>query len=371
MTVIAFAAVAPTQLQRPSDLYIALAIIVMVAPTAMIYVYGDLSQETLILTLLGVTVIIIARNLPLQVIEFRQVVPKLALYLLIILAILGSISSVVEMGMQDFDLSFDNVYDRRALETGAMSGVSAFLQSIGRNASLCIVLISIMMPGYLIYSLIGLLFAIIDFGFGGHKHIIWGAFAFLLIKSIIRTKRTITIVLCAFAVLYVALYLTLDIKYQWLIESIPRRMTTVPIFLNDAYINYYHDKENLFWGYSKIGLGLVEYSDSLDPPSRIGFALTGDASMSANTGFVGAGYANAGIGGVIFYAFIIGVCCKIIDAYAQRKEGIMIVTAICLPGFLLALTSGDLPSVLFSNGWGVSILLAAILQIRPQGSSVS
>ncbi len=151
-----------------------------------------------------------------------------------------------------------------------------------------------------------------------------------------------------------------------------RRTLILPVWLNDVYVEYFSDTK-LYWAQSQLSLGLVEQTLSSDPATTIGDYISG-TEMHANTGFVGSGYMNAGFVGVAIYAVVIGLCCRIIDVFAQSRDTKVLSTLICLPGFINAVTSSDLPTGLFSHGWAAAIVLVAILRpsdLRPRRLAAS
>ena len=145
-------------------------------------------------------------------------------------------------------------------------------------------------------------------------------------------------------------------------STFQRRALILPVWLNDVYVTYFSDTK-LYWAYSRLSLGLVEQILPDEPAYTIGHYLSG-REMHANTGFIGSGYMNAGVVGVSIYAIVIGLCCRIVDVFAQIRGTKLLSTLICLPGFISAVTSSELPTVLFSHGWAAAILLVASLRLK-------
>ena len=151
------------------------------------------------------------------------------------------------------------------------------------------------------------------------------------------------------------------------------RNLILPVYLNDEYLKYFSDLK-LYWANSKVSVGLIDIPLSLvqeDPSTTIGYHVFGKTTTHANTGFIGTGYMNAGLIGILIYAVVIGLCCRVIDFYAQFRGTKTFATLICLPGFVTAISSSDLPTTLFSGGWGLAILFVTVFEeIKPSGRFV-
>lgn len=140
-------------------------------------------------------------------------------------------------------------------------------------------------------------------------------------------------------------------------------MLILPVFINNLYLTIFNDLK-LFWSDSKLSLGLFDYPLNFDPQTTVAYYWMRRTTTHANTGFIGSGYMNAGLLGILLYAVVIGLCCRVIDELARQRDTKSFAAIICLPGFLTAVTTSDLPTVLFSGGWSFTILLVAVFDPR-------
>ncbi len=152
-------------------------------------------------------------------------------------------------------------------------------------------------------------------------------------------------------------------EYETFADIFEQRMLILPVYVNNLYVNIFNDLK-LYWADSKLSFGLIDYPLYLDPQTTVAYYWIGKTTTHANTGFVGSGYMHAGLIGILVYAVVIGLCCRVIDEFARQRDTKSFAALICLPGFMTAVTSADLPTVLFSGGWGLTILLVAVLDPR-------
>jgi hypothetical protein len=138
-----------------------------------------------------------------------------------------------------------------------------------------------------------------------------------------------------------------------------------PSLLNWVYLDFFSVNPYTYWADSKFSLGLVVSPYDLGIPYLIGREVFGDAGMSANTGWIGSGMANAGYFGVALYSVLIGLFLSLLDAYAKTLGNSM-VSAVFLVPVMIVTTSIDLPSMLLTNGLFALLLIVILLRPDPK-----
>ena len=146
----------------------------------------------------------------------------------------------------------------------------------------------------------------------------------------------------------------------WFASLFTRRVLLVPSFLNWCYLDFFFDAEKYFWAESKITAGLIEPPFDLRSVNLIGLEYFGKEEMSANTGWIGSGYANAGLWGVMLYSILIGVLLAFLDSYSYRLGKQIIVALFVLPIFTI-ITSTDFLTMFLTHGLLLSLLLLALM----------
>jgi hypothetical protein len=154
-----------------------------------------------------------------------------------------------------------------------------------------------------------------------------------------------------------------DSYYGLFGSFIGRRALIVPSELNHHYYDFFDLNPMYYWADSKISLGLLESPYSLSAPFLIGEAIFGRQLASANTGWIGSGFANAGYLGVIIYSILVGVYFSILNSYERRLGFRVIVSLFVLPTMTL-ITSADLITMLLTHGLLLSIMLLLVMNVN-------
>src|SRR5690606_30617982 len=86
----------------------------------------------------------------------------------------------------------------------------------------------------------------------------------------------------------------------------------------------------------------------------------GRPMMSANTGYFGVGFANAGYLGLAIYTFIMGVFMAFVR-WVERKQGAPFAASALAVTFLGMIMIADPSVALFTHGGAVACLLVAVI----------
>jgi hypothetical protein len=357
------AAIMPTNFRRPSDLFMSFAVVFMLVPTAVMYTYAFLGSETAVVTYVGLAVIFLAREIPIGVPVWpvHGIVP---LAPLTCLSLLGVATTAYHMGFANFSLDLVDVYGRRAIAASKLTGISGYIVSFGLFSNLLATIISFYCRRW-VSLIVNVTAAFLFFGLIGNKGLFYGIPFFVALTVVMRSRFSLIFIVSCFSAVVVSYYLFfMNLEHQKFAELFVHRGLFIPVFANDLYLHVFKDMK-LFWADSKLSLGLVDNPlKNINPQYLVGYDWMHRTTMSANTGFVGAGYMQAGLAGILIYAVVIGLCCGIIDKFARHRGTLSIAAIVCLPGFLGAVTSSDLPTALFSGGWGLAILFTAVFEPR-------
>lgn len=369
----------PASYRRPSDVYMCIAVITALVPTAVMYVYGNTSATTAYLTFAGLAIVYASRNVPVPIPNLGWIGPFDATLPVTALAIGGALLAAYIMGFDDFSFALFDVYSRRHIASEKITDYAVYAVSLGLTASSLAIILSLHTRN-MITLIINLIVASLYFGLIGNKAPFMTLPIIIALNSALRRNNIILYMLfITCAIIAVLAVLANDLSF-WYTENgelsttfsfastFERRSLLLPVWVNDAYIKYFDTHDKLYWAYSRLSFGMVPQILPFDPPYTIGYFLDKNG-MHANTGFVGTGYMNAGTFGVFLYAVLIGLCCRAIDFYASLRGTKVLSTLICLPGFTSAITSSEVPTELITHGWIVAILLVALSPPQKEPSS--
>ena len=136
------------------------------------------------------------------------------------------------------------------------------------------------------------------------------------------------------------------------------RAIFIPSQINFAYVQFF--EENLFtlWSQSRISLGLfAKPYGNITHNFLIGFETFGAVDMSANTGWIGSGFANAGIAGGVVYSALFGTLLAVIDSARQSDDVGLTVAAWTMMVIGCIARSADFTNVLITHGLIILLLL--------------
>jgi hypothetical protein len=134
------------------------------------------------------------------------------------------------------------------------------------------------------------------------------------------------------------------------------RFVFIPSQINFFYFDFFSNNSMMLWAESKISLGLVSSELPMGVMNYIGGLMTGNYSISANTGWVANAYMNAGIAGIVLYAAIIGFLFALVDFWASIHGKQLVGAAFLVPVYTLIM-SADLLIVLLTTGLFVLLII--------------
>lgn len=153
--------------------------------------------------------------------------------------------------------------------------------------------------------------------------------------------------------------------FGWVESMFIWRSLIVPSFLDYEHIMFFSENPWYFWSGSQITMGLVEEPyRGVGMAQLIGLAVFNDASLQANTGFIGSGFAQAGLFGVVLYAAGAGIVLALCEGAASAL-GSRLVNAAMLTLVLTMFMSTDFVGMFLTHGLALAIVL--LFTLNPPG----
>lgn len=286
----------------------------------------------------------------------------MVLYLIIWYVITGALGS--------FNLDFSKVYEFREKNAELTNvGIAAYVN----NWVYQIFSLAFLGYGYLKKNknivIFSVLSQIIFFGVSAHKSVLFSIFMIGGLYYYFKITKHLTIIPVLFLLL---IWISLYIAHQDMISIYPsmfiRRFFLVPAQLSFAYYDFFQNNPFDYWAKSILsGFNITHYSESI--PQTIGnYVGTGS---SANNGFVSSGYSQAGLFGVLLYAFITGITLKFIDYLSLTNNYPLWFSLIIVVNPLKNLiVASDLFTTLLTHGLIISIFLLWLLNSKEEKSNV-
>jgi hypothetical protein len=271
-------------------------------------------------------------------------------------------------GAQYMNFDFSKVYEFREDAAHNLPGIFGYISPmVGKVVVPIGFVLSLLFRKYLAaLTLLGC--TVLIFGMTAHKSTLFAPFLILLIYGVSLSKNLIFRFNMAILVTLLAALGDFWLQQNYAPEVFGttsaltlERVFFIPAYLNYRYYEFFSKNDFVLFSNSKLTLGLLDYPYPLDVPYLIGREYFDNEKMSANTGWIGSGYMQAGLVGIILYAVVVAAVFKYIDACARDSgERALITASVVVPISALA-TSSDLPTIFVTHGLYVNLLLIACL----------
>lgn len=272
-----------------------------------------------------------------------------------------------------FNLNFDiySIYDFRGeVFDDIGSTFNRFLSVATKLLLPLLIIYAWILPGISrwVFVFISVAFAILIFGYWQHKSAAFMPIAILILFAFLKSRHSVKSLLVLFLIFSFALFFEAVIYFMYEIFEpgiinalLGRRILFVPPLLTEYYIDYFSRSPKIYWYNITQHFGGSGHEYDLPPSRLIGYFYFGSEEMSANIGFIGSGFLNAGIAGVILYSISIAIIISYLNAQAKRLGGVLV---FCLAASILhvALVSSDLFTALRSHGLLLFIVAAPFLR---------
>lgn len=305
-------------------------------PAAVLFTYNNFPLFTLALTFLGCFIVMAASAIrigfhidpPLPANLYTLLALGLATLLFVATAALGGLANI------NFDLS--QVYNLRDdaaeylpqafnyiipafTKTLIPFGIATALHCRMRVIAFGMVLISILMFGMTTHKI--MLFApiLVFLTYYGLRHAPF--------VTILAAATAAILAVIALAVLVLG-YFPPDSPPGWLESMFVWRSLIVPSFLDYNHMLFFEENTRYWWSTSQITFNQIEAPNrGMGIPAVIGVAMFGDTTLQANTGFIGSGYAQAGLIGVVVYSVGAGLFLSLVRQAADHIAPEVVISA--------------------------------------------
>ena len=300
------------------------------------------------------------------------------IYLSIFIGLLVLLLTIARGGLNFLNFDFSSVYEFRRDASSSRGAILNYLllNYIGVILSFGFAL-AIYLKKYLFIALLIFINTLI-FGLTSNKSFLFvGVFTLGLyyILGLRSPKKALILLFCV-----ISAGLTLLFVYDPDLLELPtlfvRRYLFVPAYANFLYWEFFTTNPYAYWSDSTVGLGIVQSPYGVSTPRVIGSYFTGiDVSSraiqfhNANTGWLGSGYGNAGVVGMLIYAVLSGVVTNYVNYLSYVTSPRVATAGVGFYFFSVFFTSTDLPAALLS--YGFFSLVFIIMIWRQPGEPIS
>jgi hypothetical protein len=281
-----------------------------------------------------------------------------------VITILDIVRFIVLNGLGIFNLDITKVYDYRFLLRETMEGYLAYFDNwvLKIINPFCIVYSMYRRKKFLICFFIAL--QVILFGFSSHKSVLFSALVLVLFyyltPYLLNKKQAIVYFFIITDLSAIILYFN-RITGIWC--GLYDRLFFTPSILNFYYYDFF-SINSFDWFKQSFLRHFISSIYDINIARLIGFEYFGNIETNANTGFLGAGYAQGGFLVLIIYSAIIGILISLIAALSKKIPSGVALGITILPMSSL-FTSGDLPGSLLTGGLLIALFLLYVLSRDP------
>jgi hypothetical protein len=325
-------------------------------PSLVLFSCGGQTYDFFIYSVLCCSAVVISASIfnP-KIVTIFKINESQFLGILLGLTVVYIVVIILNGGLKYWNLNISAVYDFRRESAANLPGIFGYLSPLmGKVIIPMLICISILKKKWS-FTIIGIIFSIVLFGLTAHKAPLF--FPVVIMAMYYMAQFNLPKMLL-FALILVCIVSYFDFSngssvdggfYGWFGDLAARRALMVPVLLNANYIDYFTSSGNYFWANSKFTFGLIEPPFSISAPYQIGKIYFGNEEMSADTGWIGSGFGNAGLVGALIYSILIGYVIALFSNIS-KKIGRNFTISTTIVVMLVIFTSTDFTTSLLTHG---------------------
>ncbi|HCA41342.1 MAG TPA: hypothetical protein DEP01_07605 [Aminobacterium sp.] len=288
---------------------------------------------------------------------------KIALCISAFFVVLVTIHIIAKEGLHFFNLNLSKVYEfRRASAQTVAQGFFAYLNNWVFKVFNMFLLTWALYKNKKIFIIISLLLQVFFFAISAHKSVLFSPILILLIRYI-SSKKQLPVLFPFFYLTGIGCSLNIFLLFNniWPLSLIVRRALFVPAFLNFKYYLFFQNNPLIYFSNSVFIKRLIHYPYDIPVPLLISEFIGHNPESWANTGFLGAGYAQLSYLGIIVYSVLIGFILRIVNNSTKTYPFWVGSSLIAIPIFSV-FTSSDLTTGLLTHGLALGIFLLWLIK---------
>lgn len=352
---------APKKLNKPSDSFVVILLLGLMAPLLSFYGLADQNRYYLYIVLLGYALVCVFRcGRPFRLGYFKEG-PLISRAFLVFAVIGVSFWFIVSGGTSHFNLDLTAVYEYReaageAINTGLFGYFNIWTFKVFGPTLLTIAL---WQRFYWLAAFVGMLH-VFWFGVSSHKAVLFHPFIVFFVWFWFRRTRALSvvpIVLSGVVLIPTLIFLLSD--YYLIASMFVRRALYVIANNTFDYYEFFNSHPQVWWSNSITSI-FIDYPYHTNPAELIGEWRGTEAHV--NNSFLATGFMHAGVTGVVLYGVLTGLLFRLFDSLATKGIPVWVALAILIIPCRSLLLSADLPTALLSHGIGLAIVLLLFMR---------
>ena len=366
-----------------SVISIHMALLLIIIPSLLLYACAGASNNFIWVTICGYTtfaILIKSKYRFLNKNRSQIAFPKIDITNIVLFVVVGIIIAVYsKVGAKGINFNILKVYEYRSEIKSSFPKYLFYLIPWASKVMIPFCIVNGLQRQRYLFSFLSIICGVLLFSLTGQKSTLAITFLIPIFYYLIKeNKRKPQVTILAIVlILNIALILSfLDFHQHYPFDKtligtfFYRRVLLIPALLNSFYIETFGTSESFRYFSDKIPY-FRDISKTQDMPisNIIGMIYFNSSDNSANTGWIGSGFAQAGYLGVILYSSLLAFFCRIGDIFA-KKHGSNVCFCVLAGPLLGMITSSDTLTVLLTHGGGLALILLLILP-KQNGANLS
>jgi hypothetical protein len=355
----------PVKIKTPSDFFLHVLVLCPLMPMLTIYAFSFATHGYMMICVISFFIIWSCVKIPFQLVISKSLHKgyKIALCISAFFVVLITIHIIAKGGLRFFNLNLSKVYEfRRASAQTVAQGFFAYLNNWVFKVFNMFLLTWALYKNKKIFIVISLLLQVFFFAISAHKSVLFSPILILLIRYI-SSKKQLPVLFPFFYLTGIGCSLNIFLLFNniWPLSLIVRRALFVPAFLNFKYYLFFQNNPLICFSNSVFFKRLIHYPYDIPVPLLISKFIGHNPESWANTGFLGAGYAQLSYLGIIVYSVLIGFILRIVNNSTKTYPFWVGSSLIAIPIFSV-FTSSDLTTGLLTHGLALGIFLLWLIK---------
>lgn len=269
------------------------------------------------------------------------------------------IYSVVTEAVLNINFDLSKIYDLRKLSEETLdSGILAY-PNLWTQEAFNPLLLAIGIYRKKRLMVVGALAAqIFFFGITQHRsHLFVPIMIYLALQLYVRRWSIAGFFTWSALLLASVLLLTLAFQLELLPALFIRRTFFVPASVTFQWVEFFSGAPKIHWADRVLSVFIHNQYTGQLMPWYVGYYVSNGMEVAFNDGLIGAGYAHAGLFGVILYAAILGFFVKIVNTMIHSGLPAFLAVAVLFGPTRAAWADSDLLTVLLSHGFLAGIVV--------------
>lgn len=330
--------------------------VLILIPSLVLFSFGGASLEFYFITFASTLIVaMLTSYLSLPVVTGYQFNTDSLLLIFVAICILYVLSIIAQGGLSYLNFNPSKVYDFRDEASDNLPGFYKYLSPVVSKVLVPLVIVIAVINKKNFFLFVGFACSVLIFGLTAHKAPLIYPILVLALYYMPWKKLPIFMLLGVIFICVVScwdFYMmqnTSSPYYGWFGSILSRRALLIPAHLNSIFIEFFSHNPVYLWSESKFSLGITERPYSLPSVLLIGYEFYGDMEIAANTGWIGSGFANFRLYGVLIYSILLGFILSYFAAVGKRVGERFVLCATFIVVITL-LSSTDLTTSLMTHG---------------------